>query len=90
VTISGLEPGEYQIRKHIFDKDHGALYTKWLNTNSKYGLDEEIIEHIKRISHPALEVSDEIIRGDWSFYSYLLLNAVHFFDIRKVHPLTLD
>lgn len=89
VTISGLEPGEYQIRKYIFDKDHGALYTKWLNLNSKHGLDEEIIEHIKRISHPALEVSDESIRGDWSFYSYLLLNAIHFFDIRKIRPITL-
>ncbi len=86
VTISGLEPGEYQIRKHIFDKDHGALYIKWLNLNSKHGLDEEIIEHIKRISHPELEVSDEYIAVDWSFYSYLLLNAIHFFDIRKVRP----
>ncbi len=42
VKITGLEAGEYQIRKHIFDKDHGALYTKWWNLNSRYGIDSEI------------------------------------------------
>ena len=25
VKITGLEAGEYQIRKYIFDKDHGAF-----------------------------------------------------------------
>ena len=29
-----MEPGEYQVRKYTFDRDHGALYTKWLNLNS--------------------------------------------------------
>lgn len=43
VTISGLEPGAYQIRKRVFDKDNGALYTKWWELNSKYGMDDEVI-----------------------------------------------
>ena len=83
VKIIGLEAGEYQIRKHTFDKDHGALYTKWWNLNSKHGLDEEIIDSINRSSHPDLEIFDETIDGEWSFYSYLTINAIHFFDIRK-------
>ena len=83
VKIIGLETGEYQIRKHIFDKDHGALYTKWWNLNSKHGLDAEIIDSINRSSHPDLEIFDETITDDWSFYSYLTINAIHFFDIRK-------
>ncbi|ALC90561.1 beta-xylosidase [Bacillus sp. FJAT-18017] len=83
VKINGLEAGNYQIRKHIFDKDHGALYTKWWNLNSRYGMDEEIIEYINRSSHPDLEIFDETIASEWSFYSYLTINAIHFFDIRK-------
>ena len=63
VKIIGLEAGEYQIRKHIFDKDHGALYTKWWNLNSKHGLDAEIIDSINRSSHPDLEIFDETITG---------------------------
>jgi beta-xylosidase len=83
VKIAGLEEGEYQIRKYIFDKDHGALYTKWWNLNSRHGIDLEIIDYINRTSHPDIELYDETITGEWSFYSYLTVNAIHFFEIRK-------
>lgn len=83
VTISGLEPGEYQIRKRVFDKDFGALYTKWWDLNSKYGMDEEVINYINETSKPSLELFDQVIDGDWSMYAYMSLNAIHFFDIRR-------
>lgn len=83
LTISGMPKGEYQIRKHIFDKNHGALYTKWWSLNSKHGMDAEIIDYIINSSRPSLEIYDESIEEDWSFYSYLTSNAIHFFDIRK-------
>ncbi len=83
VHISGLQSGEYQIRKHTFDKTHGALYTMWWNLNSRHGMDEEIIDYIIRSSHPSLEIFDETIEKDWSFYSYLTVNAIHFFDLRR-------
>ncbi len=84
VTISGILAGEYQIRKQMFDKNYGALYTKWLNLNSKHGMDAEIIDYIINSTRPSLEIFDESIEGDWSFYSYMTSNAIHFFDIRKV------
>ena len=83
VHISGLQSGEYQIRKHTFDKTHGALYTMWCNLNSRHGMDEEIIDYINRSSHPSLEIFDETIEEDWSFYSYLTVNAIHFYDLRR-------
>lgn len=85
VTISGIPKGEYQIRKHVFDKNHGALYTKWWNLNSKHGMDAEIIEYIINSSRPSLEIFDESIEEDWSFFTYLTSNAIHFFDIRKTY-----
>lgn len=88
VCIDGIEEGEYQIRKHTFDQEHGALYAKWNLLNSRHGLDEEMIDAINRESYPSLEVFDEVIQGTWSFYSYLTMNAIHFFDIRKaVQPI---
>ncbi|GGA33158.1 helix-turn-helix domain-containing protein [Psychrobacillus lasiicapitis] len=83
VIIEGLKPGEYQVRKYTYDKDNGALYTNWWNLGSKHGVDIEIAEYIHRLSHPSLQIFDETIDGDWSFYSYLTINAIHFFDIRK-------
>lgn len=85
VTVSGIPKGEYQIRKHVFDKNHGALYTKWWNLKSKHGMDAEIIDYIINSSRPSLEIFDESIKDDWPFYSYLTSNAIHFFDIRKTY-----
>jgi beta-xylosidase/AraC-like DNA-binding protein len=84
VTIKGFPRGEYQIRKYVFDQEHGALYKKWWENNSKYGIDREIIDYITRVSQPYFEVFDEIIDENWSFYSYLSINAIHFYEIRKV------
>ncbi|PGV52521.1 helix-turn-helix domain-containing protein [Bacillus sp. AFS037270] len=84
VTIKGIPSGEYQIRKYVFDKDHGALYKNWWQNNSKFGMDAEIIDYITHSSQPSLEVFDEMIDAEWSFYSYLTMNAIHFFELRKV------
>ncbi|MDP4087462.1 MAG: helix-turn-helix domain-containing protein [Bacillota bacterium] len=84
VTIRGIPKGEYQIRTFVFDKDHGALYKNWRENNSKYGMDLEIIDYIVHSSQPSLEVFDELIDGEWSFYSYLTINAIHFFELRKI------
>jgi beta-xylosidase/AraC-like DNA-binding protein len=83
VTVKGIPKGEYQIRKHVFDKDHGALYKNWWENNSKFGMDAEIIDYITHSSQPSLEVFDEMIDEEWSFYSYLTINAIHFFELRK-------
>ena len=83
VTIIGIPTGDYQIRKYIFDKDNGALYTNWWKLSSQHGMDAEIIDYITRASYPSLELFDERIDGDWVFYSDMTTNAIHYFEIRK-------
>ncbi|WP_088810446.1 MULTISPECIES: helix-turn-helix domain-containing protein [Listeria] len=82
VRMLGLEPGEYQVCKWQFDRDNGALYSKYWQLNSKHGLDEEILDYIVDASQPTLTVSDETITDDWSFYAYLDINAIHFYEFR--------
>lgn len=84
VTIKNLAPGHYQIRKLVFDKNNGALYTKWRELNSKYGMDEEVIRYITETSQPSLELFDMEFKNQWSFYSFLTFNAVHFYEFRRV------
>lgn len=85
VRISGVPKGEYQVRKYVFDKDNGALYTNWWKLSSKHGMDAEIIDYITRSSYPSLEIFDEAINEDWVFYSDMTTNAIHFFEIRKAY-----
>ena len=46
-------------------------------------MDSEVIDYITHSSQPSLEVFDEMIDEEWSFYSYLTINAIHFFETRK-------
>ena len=85
IHLSGLEPGPYQIRKFIFDRSHGALYSKWGELNSKYGQDLEVMNYIVQASLPTLELMDDWINQDWSFYAYLDINAIHFIELRKIY-----
>lgn len=82
IRIKGFEAGEYQVCKWQFDRDNGALYSKYWQLNSKHGLDKEILDYIVDASQPTLTVSDETITADWSFYAYLDINAIHFYEFR--------
>jgi beta-xylosidase len=35
IVISGLPSGHYQIRKHILDRDNGAIFFNWLNFDNQ-------------------------------------------------------
>ncbi|EUJ63951.1 amino-terminal domain-containing protein [Listeria fleischmannii FSL S10-1203] len=83
MQIKGMIAGEYQVCKWQFDRDNGALYSKYWQLNSKHGLDKEILDYIVDASQPTLTVSDEVISDDWSFYAYLDLNAIHFYEFRR-------
>ncbi|MBC1755610.1 helix-turn-helix domain-containing protein [Listeria seeligeri] len=82
IRVKGFEAGEYQVCKWLFDRDNGALYSKYWQLNSKHGLDKEILDYIVDASQPTLTVSDETITEDWSFYAYLDINAIHFYEFR--------
>lgn len=82
VQITGLKEGEYQIKKIKFDRKNGALYPKYGQFSSKYGIDSEMRDYIIRSSEPFMKLQDEIIGDEWSFYDYLDFNAIHFFELK--------
>lgn len=83
VRLIGMEPGEYQVRKYRFDQQNGGLYTKWGQLNSKHGIDLEVMEYIVQSSMPTLELEDEQIEKDWSFYASMSSNAILFIEFRR-------
>ena len=84
VQIKGLKEGIYQVKRLKFDREHGALYSKYGEFNSQYGVDHEMMDYILRNSEPVLSVGDEEIASQWSFYEYLDFNAIHFIELKKV------
>lgn len=83
VRLLGMEPGEYQVRKYLFDQQNGGLYTKWGQLNSKHGIDLEVMDYIVQSSRPTLEIEDERIDADWSFYASMSSNAIMLIEFRR-------
>nr|WP_241433016.1 helix-turn-helix domain-containing protein [Listeria cornellensis] len=83
IRLKGLLPGHYQLRTFQFDRDNGALYSKYWELNSRHGLDQEVLDYAAQASVPKLSVSDEVMTDDWSFYAYLDVNAIHFYEFRR-------
>lgn len=84
IVISGLQPGLYQIRKHILDRDNGALYINWLNFNNQDFYDQEIITFLKQRTYPGLQIYEEKIKSDLFLQSTLTINAIHLFEMRPL------
>ena len=85
IVISDLPAGDYQIRKHILDRDNGAVYMNWMNLASQNINDQEIITFLKQRTYPNLQIYEEHIVTECSFLSTLTSNAVHLFEIRPLN-----
>lgn len=86
VTVRGLQPGSYQIRRFIFDQEHGGLYRQFERLQSRYGKDEEMIEHLLRLAVPELTVFDEQVESCWEAVCDMDVNAIHFYEFRRMAP----
>lgn len=83
ILFQGIKPGSYQIRQFIFDQQHGALYRQFEQFQTQYGRDEEIMAYLQQ-SMPSLTVHDEYIKHSWTIMSELDINAVHFYELRRM------
>ena len=85
ITVSGLKTGVYQVRKHVFDRQDGALYRRLERFSTRYGMDDEVFDYLERLTMPSLVVYDEeIAAGEWSILEDFDINAVHFYELRRM------
>ena len=51
IEINQLQSGLYKIKHYTLDKENGALYRVWQQHNTTYGMDQETIDYVNRISY---------------------------------------
>lgn len=83
LNMDDVISGKYKIKHHILDKNHGALYKVWQQYNTQYGMDEETISYVNRISYPKLEISEVKVQQGLTYHLKLLTNAVHVIEFKK-------
>lgn len=84
LTIQALEQGLYQIKKFTFDYQNGAVYKQMAELSTRNGTDQEMIHYIQKMTRPKLEVFDEYIEENWSFYADLDINSVQLFELKRI------
>ena len=57
IEINQLQSGLYKIKHYTLDKENGALYRVWQQHNTTYGMDQETIDYVNRISYPKLDIA---------------------------------
>lgn len=88
IRVEGLAPGLYQVRKYVFDQQNGALYKQYERFHTRYGRDAEALEYLARRTTPELSIFDECLDGgDWVTLEELDVNAIHFYEFRRMGDL---
>lgn len=84
VAIFGLEQGTYQIKRHLFDQLHGALYHQFECQPTRFGRDSEVMQFIDLHSAPDLHLYDESIGSCWKASVEMDVNAICLFEINRI------
>ncbi len=87
VSITGIQSGIYQVKRHVFDQKHGALYNEYSRFKTRYGYDYEMIKDLQT-TIPELTVYDETIgHHGFTVLSDFDINAIHFYQLQRIHKM---
>ncbi len=85
INSSNVPNGPYQIRKLMLTKDHGAIAYAYDHFTSQEILDEEARRYLSRITHPKMELFDEVFTDGLKLNCYLEANDVCLFELQKIN-----
>lgn len=85
LTIKGIPSGIYQIKRYLFDQEHGGLYKQYEKFQTKYGKNEEVFEYLAQLTKPDFSINDEYIDiNNWQLLTKLDINAIGFYELNYI------
>ncbi len=85
LKVSHISPGFYQIKHFKLDQKNGALYWQMEQMHTKLWWDDEVVRYLNLRAVPTLNIRDEHIDGVWTTVNELDINAMVFYELRRVH-----
>ena len=82
IEINQLQSGLYKIKHYTLDKENGALYRVWQQHNTTYGMDQETIDYVNRISYPKLDIRSGG-RKTLTYHLKVMTNSIHIIEVNK-------
>ena len=84
LTLRGLTPGTYRIKRLYLDKDHGSTYSSWIKIDMAAQLDQDILDHLSRASNPAVTLEYRTVEGELKLAQTLSLNGAALWSVVRV------
>lgn len=84
LTLRGLSPGTYRIKRLYLDKDHGSTYSSWVKIDMAAQLDQDILDHLSRASNPAVSLEYRAVEDTLELAQTLSLNGAALWSINYV------
>lgn len=83
IEINQLQSGLYKIKHYTLDKENGALYRVWQQHNTTYGMDQETIDYVNRISYPKLDIAEVEVEETLTYHLKVMTNSIHIIEVNK-------
>ncbi|MCH4382034.1 helix-turn-helix domain-containing protein [Staphylococcus haemolyticus] len=83
IEINQLQSGLYKIKHYTLDKEYGALYRVWQQHNTTYGMDQETIDYVNRISYPKLDIAEVEVEETLTYHLKVMTNSIHIIEVNK-------
>jgi len=84
-TIKGIPSGQYTIRRHVINQEHGSAFDTWLEFGAPELFNHADIEYLNGKSMPKQTVGLEDIDGEWKLICNLEPHEVQLIEISPVY-----
>lgn len=84
LTLTGLKPGRYRVKRLYLDKDHGSTYSSWVKIDMAAQLDQDILDHLSRASNPDVILDYRTVEGELELVQTLSLNGAALWSVKYV------
>lgn len=84
LTLRGLSPGTYRIKRLCLDKDHGSIYSSWVKIDMAVQLDQDILDHLSRACNPSVALEYRKVEEELELAQTLSMNGAALWSVRKV------
>ncbi len=81
LTVCGIPPGRWRIRRLRFDQQHGALFPLMEHMQSESGPDAEALDWIRHHARPHMQMWEETLSGQWLVQETLESNALVLYEL---------
>lgn len=84
LTLRGLSPGTYRVKRLYLDKDHGSIYSNWVKIDMAAQLDQDILDHLSRACNPSVALEYRQVEDELELVQTLSMNGAALWSVRKV------